>query len=114
MPYLHIRTNINVAEGEQVTMLTRCSGIVADILGKPERYVMVSLEQGQKMLFAGDNAPCAYLELKSIGLPGERTAEISAKLCECIQTELGIPQDRIYIEFADAARHMWGWNGATF
>lgn len=114
MPYLHIRTNCNVAGDEQSSLLSVCSGIVADVLGKPESYVMVSLEQGQAMLFAGDSAPCAYLELKSIGLPGERTAEISARLCDSIQAALSIPQDRIYIEFADAVRHMWGWNGATF
>ena len=26
----------------------------------------------------------------------------------------GIAGDRIYIEFADAPRRMWGWNGGTF
>jgi hypothetical protein len=75
---------------------------------------MVSLETEQSMLFAGDDAPCAYLELKSIGLPEGRTAELSASLCKFIHGELDIPQERIYIEFANAARHMWGWNGATF
>ncbi|MDB9356503.1 phenylpyruvate tautomerase MIF-related protein, partial [Nodularia spumigena CS-587/03] len=27
---------------------------------------------------------------------------------------LGVPENRIYIEFADAQATMWGWNGATF
>lgn len=75
---------------------------------------MVSLEHNPNVLFAGSGDPLAYLELKSIGLPQEQTKTISAALCQVISNELGIAQDRIYIEFADAARHMWGWNGGTF
>ena len=66
------------------------------------------------MAFAGSEAPAAYLELKSIGLPGERTGELSKALCEMIHDEFGINPERIYIEFSDAPCHMWGWNGATF
>ena len=70
--------------------------------------------QYQAQLFAGDNQPLAYLELKSIGLPGDRTKALSADLCQLISTELAIAPDRIYIEFHDAPRNMWGWNGSTF
>jgi len=31
-----------------------------------------------------------------------------------MNSELGLPADRVYIEFADAPRSMWGWNGGTF
>lgn len=114
MPYLLIRTNREIPAAEHQPLLARCSAAVAEALGKPERYVMVSLEAGQPMLFAAESSPCAYLELKSIGLPDSRTAELSARLSELIGAELDIPSDRLYIEFADAARHMWGWNGGTF
>ena len=35
-------------------------------------------------------------------------------MAEAMQTHLGVPADRVYIEFADAKRHMWGWDGGTF
>lgn len=114
MPYLLIRTNQSVPKAERQPMLARCSANVAEALGKPERYVMVSLESEVEMLFGGDDAPCAYLELKSIGLPEARTAELSSVLSELIQRELDIPSERTYIEFAGAERHMWGWSGGTF
>lgn len=114
MPYLLIRTNKTVAATEQPSLLKKASATVAEALGKPERYVMVSLETDTSMLFAADDSPCAYLELKSIGLPGEQTPKLSATLCGLIGSELAIPPDRIYIEFADAPRHMWGWNSTTF
>jgi phenylpyruvate tautomerase PptA (4-oxalocrotonate tautomerase family) len=84
------------------------------MLGKPESYVMLTLERNPDMLFAGSNDPLAYLELKSIGLPASRTREFSAQLCELVGSELDIPSDRIYIEFSDVERGLWGWNGKTF
>lgn len=114
MPYLLIRTNKDVPAEKQDALLRKGSSLVATALGKAERYVMVSLQSGVPMLFDAKDAPCAYLELKSIGLPGDNTKELSHTLCGLIAEELGIPTDRIYIEFSDAPRHMWGWNGSTF
>lgn len=114
MPLLKIQTN-QALEAEQADSLIRAaSQAVAGMLGKPESYVLVQYEPNPHMLFAGTGDPLAYLELKSIGLPEDRTAELSSGLCELIENQLDIPQDRIYIEFANAKRHMWGWKGATF
>jgi phenylpyruvate tautomerase len=114
MPLLKIETNQTLDAAGRDSLLTKASQQVAAILGKPERYVMVSLQTNPAMLFAGSDAPLAYLELKSIGLPQSRTAELSRALADLMNAELGLPAERIYIEFADAPRTMWGWNGATF
>lgn len=114
MPLLKIQTNQAIRPEQRQSVLRAASQLVATLLGKPERYVMVSLEHNDAMLFAGTDAPLAYLELKSIGLPTAKTAELSQALCTITHRELSIDTDRIYIEFADAERGMWGWNGATF
>lgn len=114
MPCLLIRTNIDVSVEKQEPLLRRGSSVIAAALGKPERYVMISLENSVPMLFDASDTPCAYMELKSIGLPADRTKEFSHTLCSLISEELGIATDRIYIEFSDAPRQMWGWNGSTF
>ena len=114
MPYLMIQTNKSVDAAAGKTLLARASKLVASELGKPESYVMVALEDSTPMLFAGDDAPLAYLELKSIGLPESKTTQLSAALCRLMEENIGVSQDRVYIEFADAPRTMWGWNGATF
>jgi len=114
MPLLSITTNHQSEAALTSKLLKLASEAVSAMLGKPERYVMVMLTHNPHMLFSGTNAPQAYLELKSIGLPEERTAELSQILSDLITHHLQIPADRIYIEFSDAQRHLWGWNAGTF
>jgi phenylpyruvate tautomerase PptA (4-oxalocrotonate tautomerase family) len=114
MPVLKIQTNVELPTEAKISLLRDVSTQVAAVLGKPERYVMTMLEPNPSMLFAGDDSPLAYLELKSINLPDDRTGEISEVLSNLITQKLSIPADRIYIEFSNAERHMWGWSGGTF
>ncbi len=112
MPFLLIRTNQDIDDAEP--LMAEASNRVSKALGKPERYVMVAVETGLAMRFSADNGPCAFMELKSIGLPPDRTGDLSEMLCGLVQEFLDVPPDRVFIEFADAPRHMWGWNGGTF
>jgi len=114
MPFLRIQTNRPLAADAAGALADAASGQVADILGKPERYVMVSVEYNPAMRFAASDAPLAYLELKSIGLPESLTADASRALCRLVNSATGIDPERIYIEFSDAPRRMWGWNSGTF
>jgi len=114
VPVLKIQTNLEIPPSKRDELLQLTSAKVAEILGKPERYVMVMLEANPNMIFSGNTSPLAYLELKSIGLPGDRTSDLSDALSSLITVQLDIPAERIYIEFANAERHMWGWSGGTF
>ncbi len=114
MPVLSIVTNQAVADADQPALLMALSETVADALGKPEQYVMVSYTHNPAMLFAGQAAPLAYLELKSIGLPADGTNALSARLCDSVHKHLDVAKNRIYIEFSDAQRHLFGWDGGTF
>lgn len=113
MPLLSIRTN-QPAPADTDGVLRQISAALAHMLGKPEAYVMIALDPDRPMLFAGNNQPLAYLELKSIGLPEDRTSAFSETLCGLMQKHFGIAPERVYIEFTGAARHLWGWNQGTF
>jgi len=114
MPLLKIQSNHPVDENLAGELIASASKLVAEQLGKSERYVMVALEPPIPMMFSGSQDPLAYLELKSIGLPEAKTPQLSQALCQLIQDKLAIPPDRVYIEFSDAPRAMWGWNSGTF
>jgi phenylpyruvate tautomerase PptA (4-oxalocrotonate tautomerase family) len=114
MPLLKVLTNVEVPPDRREGLLAAASRAVAGMLGKPERYVMVTLETGVPMIFAGSHAPCAFLELKSIGLPEDRTAALSQALCDALGPLLQVAPERTYIEFTNAEPHLWGWNAETF
>lgn len=115
MPYLSIHTNVELLDTDkQEALLAKASKTVASMLGKPESYVMIEVQAGQAMSFAGSREPLAYLQLKSLGLPETSTTDFSAILCGLIEAELGIDPGRIYIEFTGPDRHMWGWDNRTF
>ncbi|EAU55043.1 phenylpyruvate tautomerase MIF-related protein [Mariprofundus ferrooxydans] len=112
MPYLHIHTNIRIPDTD--ALLQTASAEVAAALGKPESYVMVEISDARPMLFAGSDAPLAFIELKSLGLSDSKTEALSARLSALLTRELGLDAARIYIEFAAPERAMFGWNGGTF
>ncbi|PUU86654.1 phenylpyruvate tautomerase MIF-related protein [Halanaerobium sp.] len=112
MPFIKVQTNQKVKKEEE--LLKKLSAEMAEQLGKPESYIMTALEANLKMTFGGSTEKTAFIEVKSIGLKQSMTEELSQFICEFIEQELEIEQDRIYIEFADAPGAMWGWDGGTF
>ena len=112
MPLLSMMTNIAI--DNKPTVALSLSSKVADLLHKPERYVMVNLQDQQPLIFGGSDEAAVYIELKSINLPESETAQLSSALSNFVSDQLSVKQDRIYIEFSNAERHMWGWKGATF
>ncbi|HVU33057.1 MAG TPA: phenylpyruvate tautomerase MIF-related protein [Opitutaceae bacterium] len=114
MPYLKIQTNLPLSKKAERAILKNASQLVAELLKKPESFVMVALQPDTPMLFAGSDEPVAFLELKSIGLPARRTKDLCEALCQMIEGHLGVARDRVYVKFIDVKRGMWGWKGDTF
>lgn len=116
MPLIKVQTSVSAPEKKQVQeLLKSLSAKLAKHTGKPESYVMTAFEPGIPMTFAGTTEPVCYIEIKSIGsMQPDKTEAMSQDFCEQINQSLGVPKNRIYIEFADAKGAMWGWNGTTF
>ncbi|MBP9913184.1 MAG: hypothetical protein KBF26_07225 [Opitutaceae bacterium] len=114
MPYLKIQTNLSLTKKAERTVLKEASALVASELEKPESFVMVALQPDTAMLFAGSDKPVAFLELKSVGLPGRKTKTLCKALCALIEKHLGVSPERVYVKFIDVNRGMWGWKGDTF
>ncbi|MEC4896128.1 MAG: phenylpyruvate tautomerase MIF-related protein [Oscillatoria sp. PMC 1051.18] len=116
MPLIKVQSSVEAQEKALVEgLLKTLSAKLAKHLGKPESYVMTAFESGVPMTFAGTIEPTCYVEVKSIGqMTPAQTEAMSQDFCQQITEKLGVPINRIYIEFNDAERHMWGWNGATF
>lgn len=115
MPLIKVQCSLTQSETTIQELLKTLSSQLAKQLGKPESYVMTAFEGGIAMSFAGNFDPVCYLEVKSIGnMTPSQTKAMSQEFCQQISQKLGVPKERIYIEFADAKATMWGWNGSTF
>ena len=94
MPYLLIQTNKGIGEEEQSRLITEASKIVATLLNKPEKYVMVAWTPAPKMTFDNDPNGAAFLEVRSIGIPESGRQQLPGALAKCISEHLGIDADR--------------------
>ena len=64
MPTLRILTNAQVPAEDRADLFAHASRTVAELLGKPEAYIMVILEDGRDLFFAGTCDPAAYQTVK--------------------------------------------------
>ena len=114
MPYFSIETNQTVDPASNQDLMKKTSAFIAELLGKPESYVMIAIKPGTPLIFSGSDEPAAFVRLKSIGLPKERCTEFSEKICSYVEQELEVPPERVFIDFKVLERDLFGWNGKTF
>lgn len=114
MPLLKLDTNISIEKEKIQPLMTSLSALLAKETGKSERYIMVTIEAENTMLFSGNDNPVAYMECKSIGLSAQQASALSASINQLISEQLKIDPDRQYIEFSNCPAEYWGWNGSTF
>jgi phenylpyruvate tautomerase PptA (4-oxalocrotonate tautomerase family) len=114
MPLLKLETTVALSDEKKKTVLTALSKAVADTIGKPEQYVMVSTSRST-MLISGKAVEAAFVDIRSIGgLNGETNRKLSQQICKLLKDSLGIAPDRVYLNFSDVEAGNWGWNGSTF
>ena len=111
MPLINVKVSSStVSNSDQ--LLKELSAELANLTKKPEKYVMSLLQTNVPMTFGGSEAPCCYVEIKSIG--SLHPSEMTQSFCNIIESRAKIPADRIYINFEDVDPSQWGFNGQTF
>jgi phenylpyruvate tautomerase PptA (4-oxalocrotonate tautomerase family) len=114
MPLLTLQTSARLSNQQRHDLLAPLSKIVSEGIGKPERYVMVTVTE-QAMMMAGSEQPAAFADIRSIGgLNRDVNRKLSERICALLQDQLGIPPDRVYLGFASVSAENWGWDSGTF
>jgi phenylpyruvate tautomerase PptA (4-oxalocrotonate tautomerase family) len=114
MPLLKLETTVVLSEDKRQALLASLSKTVAETIGKPQQYVMVAASQAA-LLMSGGPGDAAFVDVRSIGgLSDEVNRKLSQKVCRLLNDSLGVPQNRIYLNFTDVQASHWGWNGNTF
>lgn len=114
MPCLIVHRNFPLEEGQASALQESLCSIVEEVLHKPKAYIMVVVDGEKPIRFGGSDDRALFVEVKSIGLPGDSPTRLSREICRIAGDSLAVRPDRIYIEFADSPGKMWGWNVRTF
>ncbi|XP_058729006.1 uncharacterized protein LOC131601249 isoform X2 [Vicia villosa] len=115
MPCLNLSTNVNLDGIDTSSILSEATSTVANIIGKPESYVMIVLKGSVPISFGGNEQPAAYGELVSIGgLNPDVNKKLSAAIAAILETKLSVPKSRFFLKFYDTKGSNFGWNGSTF
>ena len=114
MPFLKLDTTVVLSDDKRKALLSSLSKTVAETIGKPEEYVMVTVSPAA-ILMSGKPGDAALVDVRSIGgLSNDVNRQLSQKVCRLLNESLGVPQDRIYLNFTDVEAGNWGWKGNTF
>ena len=114
MPLLKLETTVALADDKKKTLLAALSKIVAGTIGKPEQYVMVVISPAA-ILMSGKPGDAAFVDVRSIGgLSDDVNRQLAQKIGALLKESLGVPPDRVYLNFTDVSAANWGWNGNTF
>ncbi len=115
MPSLRIETNVALEADQARDLVAKATSLVADVLEKSERYVMVIIHPGVVMAMGAEaGEPAAYVSLVSLGLPEGAPTRLVEGLCGLLEAQANIPQDRVFVELRDHPRTLFGYNGKPF
>ena len=114
MPLLKLETTVTLPDNQRQQLLASLSKIVAETIGKPEQYVMVTIGPAA-ILMSGKSGDAAFVDVRSIGgLNADVNGQLSQEVCALLTQSLRVPPDRVYLNFSDVEAGNWGWNGSTF
>jgi len=114
MPYINVSVSVPVSKTGAENFKSDMGKAIGVFPGKTEQWLMVCIEENSKMWFAGTNEqPTAYAEVSLFGRVDAAAAEkMTAKICESMQRNLGVPPERVYVKYESA--DLWGFNGTNF
>ncbi len=113
MPFINSKITVKVSDEKREKIKSEL-GKAASIIGKPESFLMVGFEDEYCLYFAGNKLEKgAFISVDVYGSVSSSAADqMTARICEIYEEELGIPGDKIYVEYRGTSD--WGWNGRNF
>ena len=114
MPYISTKTTVSVSKEKELAIKEKFARAMEKNLGKGESWLMISFEDNVRIYFKGiDSSSAAMVEIKIFGHASAKAfSAMTADVCDILNAELSIPQERIYVKYEECEN--WGWNGGNF
>ena len=113
MPFIDSKISVAVSDDKKEAIKSKL-GQAVSVLGKTESFLMVGFDDDYDLYFAGDKVEKgAYVAVSLFGNASPSAySEMTGKICDIFEEELGIPGDRVYVTYRGVSD--WGWNGRNF
>lgn len=113
MPMIQAKVTMELPQ-EKRDVLKAEFGKAISLMNKPESYLMIDLSDKADLYFGGKKLDKgAYVEIKVLGnVDAGASSKMTARVCEILQSQLGIPGDAVYVSYFGTSN--WGWNGSNF
>lgn len=114
MPFINTITTKEITKEKKSRLTGALGDAISLIPGKSERWLMLKFEGGAEMAFQGDSeTDAAMVEVELYGgAPEDAMNTLTGRITEILNTELGIPTDRIYVKYFSTPA--WGYCGENF
>lgn len=112
MPFINIKTNTSVSKDTEEKIKSRLGVIVTDLPGKSEQWLMVNIEDNERLWFRGNNEPCiVFAEVKLFG-SADRAAydKMTKDINDALDDLIGA--EEVYVKYEEVEN--WGYNGSNF
>lgn len=115
MPFVDAKITMPVSSAERDAIKSGL-GRAVSVFGKGESYLMVGIDDEYSLWLGGRKLEKgAFVSVSLIGdTPDDACSKFTAKICDLLRQELGIPGDCVYVTYHPMKGTRWGWNGDTF
>ena len=110
MPYVAINTTLKLTAAQKEKVKAEFGRLITIIPTKTEAGLLVDFSEGRTMYRAGEEAPCAFIEIRLYGKAEmEPKREFTKQVFEMFNRELGLEIPRMYLNILEF--DTWGSAG---
>lgn len=113
MPFVDAKLTIKL-DDQKKEELKSSFGKLISVIGKPESYLMVGIQDGYDLWMGGRKLEKgAYVSVSLLGnAPSSQYDKMTNEICKLLSDEYGISGDSIYVTYHPVSD--WGYNGGNF
>ncbi len=114
MPFIEAKLTVNMDLGKREVLQKKLTKAAAEALGKPEKFVMVAIEERVPLWMAGEKlTKGAYLAVRLVGdASRDAYTDLTKRICDILAEEFGIAGTAVYVSYHPV--ESWGWDGHLF
>ncbi len=113
MPFINAKFSASVSKEKEIELKAEL-GKAIGLIGKPESYLMVEIEDDRRLYFGGTNdEPSAFFDVSLLhSAPRASYEKLTKKLCEIAHDIMGVSGSRVYVKFEETEN--WGYDSFMF